>query len=122
MRIVGLVMAWIVAIAIIAIGIAYLAKSEGNAATFGLPRLAEKDARGWWQVKGVRDIASGVLVVVAIFAAGANLWWLILVLSLIPLGDAVVILTNRGKKSAAFGIHGTTAVGMVIAALLLARG
>ena len=122
MQIVGLVIAWAVAIGIIAIGIAYVAKSEKNAAAFGLPRFPERDARGWWQVKGVRDIVSGVLVIVAIFTAGADLWWLVLVLSLIPLGDAVVILTNRGRKSAAFGIHGATAAAMIIAALLLVRG
>jgi hypothetical protein len=43
-------------------------------------------------------------------------------LSLIPFGDAAVILTNRCRKSAAFGIHGTTAIVMIIASLLLIRG
>jgi hypothetical protein len=114
---------WVVAIGIISIGIAYLAKAETNAVIvgFGLPRLLEKDARGWWQVKGVRDIVSGLLIIVAIFTARADLWWLMLVLSLIPLGDALVVLTNGGRKSAAFGIHGATAAAMIIAALLLER-
>lgn len=80
-----------------------------------------REARGWWQVKGVRDIVSGVLVIVAIITARADLWWLVLVLSLIPLGDALVVLTNGGRKSAAFGIHGATAAAMIIAALLLER-
>jgi hypothetical protein len=31
------------------------------------------EARGWWQVKGVRDIVSGVLVIVAIIIARADL-------------------------------------------------
>jgi hypothetical protein len=44
---------------------------------------------------------------------------LILVLSLIPLGDALVVLTNGGRKGAAFGIHGATAIAMIIAAFLL---
>jgi hypothetical protein len=121
MQLVGLVIAWAVAIGIIGIGIAYVAKSETNAAAFGLPRLPERDARGWWQVKGVRDIVSGVLVIVALFTARAVLWWLILVLSLIPLGDALVVLTNRGRKSAALGIHGATAAAVIIAALILVR-
>src|SRR5262245_44538709 len=119
MQIVGLVISWAVAIGIIGVGIGYAAKSEMNAAGFGLPQLPEREARGWWQVKGV--IVSGVLVIVAIIAARADLWWLILVLSLIPLGDALVVLTNGGRKSAAFGIHGATAVAMIIAALLLER-
>src|SRR5262249_38051546 len=104
---------------IIGIGIGYAAKSEMNATGFGLPQLPEREARGWWQVKGVRDIVSGVLIIVAIITARADLWWLILVLSLIPLGDALVVLTNGGRKSAAFGIHGATAAAMIIAALLL---
>jgi len=121
MQTVGLVIAWAVAIGIIGIGIGYAAKSEMNATGFGLPQLPERGARGWWQVKGVRDIVSGVLVIIAIIAARADLWWLILVLSLIPLGDALVVLTNGGRKSAAFGIHGATAAAMIIAALLLER-
>jgi hypothetical protein len=60
-------------------------------------------------------------VIVAIITARADLWRLILVLALIPLGDALVVLTNGGRKSAAFGIHGATAAAMIIAALLLER-
>ena len=62
MQIVGLLISWAVAIGIIGIGIGYAAKSEMNATRFGLPQLPEREARGWWQVKGVRDIVSGVLV------------------------------------------------------------
>ena len=99
MQIVGLVISWAVAIGIIGIGIGYAAKSEMNARGFGLPQLSEREARGWWQVKGVRDIVSGVLVIVAIITARADLWWLILVLSLIPLGDALVVLTNGAGRA-----------------------
>src|SRR6516225_3628418 len=119
MQIEGLVISW--AIGIIGIGIGYAAKSELNATRFGLTQLPEREARGWWQVKGVRDIVSGVLIIVAIITACTDLWWLILVLSLIPLGDALVVLANGGRKSAAFGIHGATAAAMIIAALLLER-
>jgi hypothetical protein len=117
MRIVGLVLVWIVATAIIGIEIAYLAKSKGNAAGFELPKLLEPDLRGWWQVKGVCDTVSGALLIAAIFATGTELWWLVLVLSLIPLVDALV---KSRSQERAFGIHGLTAVGMVVAAVLLA--
>ena len=121
MHMVGLLIAWVVAIGIIGIGLAYMAQSEKTAAGFGLPRLPDREARGWWQVKGVRDVVSGVLLIVALFTARADLEGLMLVLSLIPLGDAAVILANRGRKSAAFGIHGATAAAMILGALLLAR-
>ena len=96
MQIVGLVISWAVAIGIIGIGIGYAAKSEMNATGFGLPQLPEREARGWWQVKGVRDIVSGILVIVAIITARADLWWLILVLSLIH-GDFKVAETVLAK-------------------------
>ena len=102
MQIVGLVISWAVALGIIGIGIGYAAKSEMNATRFGLPQLPEREARGWWQVKGVRDIVSGVLVIVAIITARADLWWLILVLSLIPLGDALVVLNKRRQEERSF--------------------
>jgi hypothetical protein len=73
MQIVGLVISWAVAIGIILIGIGYAAKLERNATGFELPQLPEREARGWWQVKGVRDIVSGVLVIVAIITARADL-------------------------------------------------
>jgi len=96
------VISWAVALGIIGIGIGYAAKSEMNATRFGLPQLPEREVRGWWQVKGVRDIVSGVLVIVAIITARADLWWLILVLSLIPLGDALVVLNKRRQEERSF--------------------
>jgi hypothetical protein len=65
--------------------------------------------------------------IIAIFGASAALPGLLLVFSgFIPavlngLGDTLVVLTNGGRKSAAFGIHGATAAAMIIAALLLER-
>ena len=97
MQIVGLVISWAVAIGIIGIGIGYAAKSEMNATGFGLPQLPERDARGWWQVKGVRDIVSGVLVIVAIITARADLWWLILVHSYRSATPSLASQTEAGR-------------------------
>lgn len=116
---IGVVLSWVGAVMIMAIGCAYLAKSERNAAGFGLPNAPAPDARGWWQVKGIRDLVSGLLVVVFTFVDRDHLDVLVLVLALIPLGDMWIVLTNRGSRSAAFGIHGTTAVALVVAAILL---
>ncbi|WAC54751.1 DUF4267 domain-containing protein [Gordonia sp. SL306] len=102
-----------------AIGAAYLAKNEKNAAGFGLPVLPASDARGWWQVKGIRDVATGLLVIVFTFAARDQLALLVLVLALIPLGDMWIVLSNEGDRKAALGIHGATALAMIVAAVLL---
>ena len=117
--IIGSVLVWIVGIMIIVIGIAYLARHQGNASGFGLPVLPEHAARGWWQVKGVRDIVSGIAPLTLFFVQPAALPWLILVEALIPIGDMLVVLGNSGSKARAFGIHGLTALVMIIAAILL---
>jgi hypothetical protein len=116
---VGLALAWLAAAMIIYVGIMYLLRSEANAAGFGLPTLLHDADRAWWQLKGVRDVVSGLAVILFIFVAGDALPWLVLVEALIPLGDMLVILGNRGRRASAFGIHGLTAVVMVAAAVLL---
>ncbi|SDT16444.1 DUF4267 domain-containing protein [Microlunatus soli] len=119
MHIIGSVLVWIVSLAIIGIGALYLARNASNAAGFGLPVLPDPDARGWWQVKGVRDIASGVAPITLFFVHPDALPWLFLVEALIPIGDMLVVLANRGSGARAFGIHGATAAGMIVAAVLL---
>lgn len=116
---IGLVISWSVCLAIIGIGAAYWIRHEGNAARFGLPVAPAPEARGWWQVKGVRDMVSGLLGITLIFAEPDAVGWALLVMSLIPLGDMTLVLGNGGRKSAAYGIHGATAVLMVMAAALL---
>ncbi|MFC4602846.1 DUF4267 domain-containing protein [Rhodococcus kronopolitis] len=117
---IGLVISWIGALGIIAIGVAYLARNEGNAAAFGLPALPAPDARGWWQVKGIRDIATGLLVIVFSIAARDQLALLVLVLAVIPIGDMLIVLANKGNRKAAFAIHGATALALLLAGALLA--
>ncbi|QDP95884.1 DUF4267 domain-containing protein [Microlunatus elymi] len=117
--IIGSVLVWIVSIMIIGIGIAYLFRNQSNAAGFGLPVLPEPAARGWWQVKGVRDITTGIAPITLFFVQPAALPWLILAEALIPIGDMLVILGNGGSRARAFGIHGLTALVMIIAAILL---
>ncbi|MDE9366453.1 DUF4267 domain-containing protein [Luteipulveratus sp. YIM 133132] len=119
MHVVGLVIVWAVSLAIIGIGIAYWMRNEKNAAGFGLPVLPAPEARGWWQVKGVRDVASGLVPIAMVFAAPDALGWVLLIEALIPAGDATLVLANHGRRSAAFGIHGVTAAVMIVGAVLL---
>ncbi|MFI9508312.1 DUF4267 domain-containing protein [Nocardia sp. NPDC052566] len=121
-HLVGLALTWIGALGIIGIGLAYLMKNEKNAAGFGLPVLPAPEARGWWQVKGIRDIATGVALIVWIFLAPDQLGWLMLVLALIPAGDCTIVLRNGGPAMTAFGVHGLTAAAMVLATVLLQVG
>lgn len=116
---IGLVLVWIVCIGIIYIGTMYLLKNEPNATGFGLPALPDHDARAWWQLKGVRDIGSGLVLVPLIFLEPDALPWVVLIEALIPFGDMLVVLGNGGSRAKAFGIHGLTAAVMLVAAVLL---
>ncbi len=119
---IGMVLIWIVALGIIYIGVMYLLRNEANAAGFGLPVLPAPEARAWWQLKGVRDIASGLVLIPLIFVEPDAVPWVVLVEAMIPIGDMLVILGNQGSKARAFGVHGLTAAGMLIAVALLWLG
>jgi hypothetical protein len=117
-------MALLVALAIIAIGTQYVASPTTATRSFGLP-LPENGANiGWWlRLKGVRDIASG-LTVLALMASGAprGVGIILLVEAIIPVGDMLLILAAKGSTKSAFGIHGLTAVLMVLTAVPLMMG
>jgi hypothetical protein len=53
--------------------------------------------------------------------AGAThlLGWIILAATIIPLGDATIVLRSGGATSIAYGVHGATAAVMLVTAALL---
>lgn len=114
-------LALMLALAIVGIGIWYVARPRGATRGFGLP-LPEvgPNIAAWLRLKGVRDIVSG-LVVLACMARGEPrvVGVVLLVEALIPMGDMLVVLTGRGSVRRAVGIHGLTAVLMLLAALPL---
>ena len=71
----------------------------------------------------MRDIAAG-LAVLAFMAWGAPraVGLILAVEAIIPVGDMAVILAAKGSTKSAFGIHGLTAVVMVLAATPLMIG
>jgi len=66
----------------------------------------------------VRDIVAG-LVVLAFMAFGTprDVGIVLLVEAIIPIGDMLLILAAKGSAKSAFGIHGLTALIMVLAAV-----
>ncbi len=97
--------------------------APSGAAGFGIPETPTGDRtfRAWLSVKGVRDIASGLFVFILLAGATPHLLgWFMLAATVIPVGDALIVLRNNGPRTAAYGIHGSTAASMlVISALLL---
>ena len=117
-------MALLVALAIIAIGTLYIVNPMAATRSFGLP-LPESGANiPWWlRLKGVRDIASG-LAVLAFMAWGVpgGVGIILLVEAIIPMGDMLLILAAKGSTRSACGMHGLTAVVMVLTAIPLMMG
>ena len=121
--IIGYVLAGLIAAGIVLNAARFLLAPRVAAAGYGVqPDLTQRSVGAYLNVKGVRDIASGLFVFILI-AAGAThlLGWVILAATIIPVADAAIVLGNDGPKSTAWGVHGlTAAVMLVTAALLLA--
>ena len=120
MTIAGTIIATIAGIGIFAVGVLYLTKPRMMADNFGLPHIPHESATPWLTLKGLRDLATGVVAGVLIVSAPSPvLGWAVLAFAIIPIGDAISILVARGSRAAALGIHGATAAAMVVGAVLL---
>jgi uncharacterized protein DUF4267 len=114
-------LAGLIGVGIVFIGARFVVAPRVAAAGYGVPsELDQRSARAYLSVKGVRDIASGLIVFV-LMAAGAThmLGWVLLAATVIPLGDAIIVLGNGGSKAIAWGVHGLTAVVMLVTSALL---
>ena len=106
-----LILAALIAVAIIVIGCFYLASPERISASFGLkPPASDANTRAWLRPKGIRDVASGLVVLTMMLTADTrSVGTVLLVFAIIPFGDMSIILGSGGSKSRAFSIHGVTA-------------
>lgn len=121
MNVFSLAVALLVAVAIIAIGILYLVSPRTATRSFGLPLPEPGTNVAWWlRLKGVRDVASGLLVLALLAWGGSQVLGVALsVQALIPIGDMSLILAAKGSVRRALGIHGSTAALMIAAAIPL---
>lgn len=112
------------ALVIIVIGALYVSRPRAAVRRFGLP-LPEDGPNivEWLRLKGVRDIASGLVVLAMMVWGGPHMVGIILfVEALIPIGDMLVVLAAKGSAGTAFGVHGLTALVMILAAVPLTMG
>jgi hypothetical protein len=118
---IGYGLSGLLGLGILFIGARFLLAPWAASASFGIA-VAPGSGRAdpYLSVKGVRDIASG-LVVFILLAAGESrlLGGFMLAASIIPVGDAVIVLRRNGPKATAYGVHAVTAVVMLAAAALL---
>jgi Domain of unknown function (DUF4267) len=112
-------LAVLVSVGIIIIGATYLLIPQASAARFGLP-VWPHGTDGWLNLKGIRDIVSGlVLLVPLVLGQSQVLGWLLLAAAVTPIGDMLVVLRYKGSKALAYGMHGGTAAGVIAIAILL---
>ena len=104
---------------ILFIGARFLVVPRAAAAGYGVPAKKDGDA-AYLTIKGLRDGAYGLVGLALLAFAGAHAEaWFMLVVALVPLGDAVIVLRNGGTTATAFGIHFATAVIVLLSAALL---
>lgn len=118
---IGYALAGLIAAAIVAVGARFMIAPRAAAAGYGVePDLAERSVGAYLNVKGIRDIASGLFVVILMVAGATHLLgWIILAATIIPIADTAIVLSSGGARSIAWGVHGLTAVVMIITSALL---
>jgi hypothetical protein len=120
-NVIALSVAALIAVGIIVIGCFYLASPERISGTFGLkPPASGADTRAWLRPKGIRDVASGLVVLTMMLAADRrSVGIALLAEAIIPLGDMAIILGSGGSKSRALSVHGVTCAVMLVVGVLL---
>jgi hypothetical protein len=120
MRLTALVVALSGCVAAIALGSRFLLTPRQATLAFG---IAADNLRGMAYLSGVRNITSGVVLLVVWAVAGpATLGWALIATALTPIADTIIVLTNRGRLSIALSRHGLAAGLLVAAGLVLALG
>jgi hypothetical protein len=119
----------VIGVGIILIGARFLLAPQVAAAGYGVPTEppgAQTPAGrpySWLYAKGLRDIASGIFIFILLVNRAPHLLGAFMAAaSIIPVGDAAIVLRSGGTRAAAFGIHGATAAVILAAsaALLMA--
>src|SRR5215469_11190045 len=109
---------------IIVIGARFLAAPQAAAAAYGITTEQDGPASDpYLAAKGLRDIASGIVVFVLLAAGRPHILGKYLAAaSIIPIGDSINVLRSNGPKATAYGVHDTTAAVMLATAALLLSG
>ena len=119
--IVPLTVAVLISAALLIIGVVYVLAPERILGSFGLqPPALDRDTLAWLRLKGIRDIASGLTVLILLVTTDhRTVGTVLLTLAIIPFGDMSNIALSGGRKITAFSVHGLTCAAMVCAGLLL---
>ena len=122
---IGCVLSGLIAAAILFLGARFWVAPATASAGFGIagsPPLST-GFTAWLSVKGTRDIASGVFVILLMANGSPRLLGeFMLVASFIAFGDMATVLRSRGSRALAFGMHGLTGLVIVATGVCLILG
>ena len=117
MHYIALAITILTGLGIIFVGVMYLFAPIATAKGFGLPSWPSETA--WLNLKGIRDVVSGFAVLIPLVLGQFEVaGWLMLSAALTPIGDMLTILRNRGRRATAFGVHGATALVVLVGGVL----
>ena len=115
----------LIAAAILFLGSRFWLAPATASAAFGIADMPPPSTgfTAWLSVKGTRDIASGLFVILLIVNGPPRLLGeFMLIASLIAFGDLVTVLRSGGSKALAFGMHGLTGLVIVATGVCLILG
>src|SRR5437764_13943430 len=123
MAILGYYLSGVIPLGIIIIGARFFVAPHAAAAAFGVPVSPDARWDAYLSVKAIRDIVSGLFIAILMIDGSLHLLgWFMLAATIIPLTDAMIVLSHGGTKASAFGIHGATAgVMLIVSAFLLSN-
>jgi hypothetical protein len=118
---IGYALSGLIGLGITAVGTRFLVSPAKAAAAYGISVGHDvSDTDPYLSTKGVRDVASGLMTFALMATREPHvLADFLLAATVIPIGDAVILLRRGGRKSTAYGVHIPTAATMVATAAIL---
>ncbi|OEJ28623.1 hypothetical protein AR457_33390 [Streptomyces agglomeratus] len=114
------VLALVTGLAPLFFGLNFLLNPAGAPDGFGIEPWPSGNASGYFMVKGIRDVSTATIVFI-LLALGQRraLGWVVLTTAVIPLGDALAVVTHGGTLATAVGVHVSAAALVAVTAVLL---
>lgn len=113
----------LVAIGIIFLGLRFIITPNAGAEGFGIPLVSTKQAMAYGWIKGIRDIYSGITVLIFLILRKPRLTAFVFGAAIIiPVSDFFTVLSVNGTKDVQhLLIHCLTAVYMIFTTILLLK-
>lgn len=104
------------------LGLSFVLTPGTSTPGVGLPHWPAGDGDGFLVMKGIRELAMGLMTGILLVTGHRRALGLVLLMeALAPFGDMIDVLAHHGTVAAALGIHGLTAVVIALTGALILR-